>query len=151
MIGGNSNRALIDLTGLVYISFNPGLYNSLPERYQIEDKLQSTNQLIGCCAIRFKKENANSEEDYDGHAYSILCINKIEIDSRIERVYTLRNPHGEAKEGSRWSSNNAIWEKVDQESKIKVMYEERDILTWMNSQNIKSNHSCFKQRIRFCK
>ena len=105
MIGGNSVRALVDLTGLVFIAFKPGLMSVLPERYLVEDELANKNQLVGCCSIRFKKEGAQSDEEFDGHAYSILCINKIPIydnennfdgpSSRIERVYTIRNPHGE--------------------------------------------------------
>ena len=124
MISGNSVRALIDLTGLVFISFNPGLLNTLPERYEIEDQLSHVNLLVGACSIRFKKEGSKSDEDFDGHAYAILCINKIQISqndsSRTERVYTIRNPHGKAKEGSRWSSDHQIWKSIDQDSKKKV-------------------------------
>ncbi len=72
------------------ISFKPNLLSTLPERYLIEDSLQSRNEMLGTCAIRFEKKNKTSEDDYDGHAYSIIGINKININSKLERVYTLR-------------------------------------------------------------
>lgn len=56
LIGGTEERALIDLTGLLFVSIKPNILNKLPERYFIEDELQAKNELIGCCAIRFEKE-----------------------------------------------------------------------------------------------
>jgi hypothetical protein len=143
MIGGLEERALVDLTGLMFITFKPNIFNNLPERFLIEDELNNKNELIGCCAIRLKKENAKSDEDFDGHAFSILRINKVNIKSKgkLERIYTIRNPHGYAKEASRWSSNNPIWEEIDEESKRKCLYDENDILTWMSNDAIKTYFS----------
>ena len=143
MIGGVEERALVDLTGLMFISFKPNILNTLPERFLIEDELNNKNELIGCCAIRFEKENAKTDDDYDGHAYSILCINKVNIKSkgRQERLYTIRNPHGYAKESSRWASNHPIWNEIDDASKRKCLYDDNDLLTWMSNDAIKTYFS----------
>ena len=140
MIGGTTERALVDLTGLMFISFEPNVLDTLPERLLIEDKLNNKNELIGCCAIRLEKENEKSDDDYDRHAFSILCINKVNIKSkdRQERIYTIRNPHGYAHEPSRWSSNHPIWNEIDDASKRKCLYDDNDLLTWMSNNAIKA-------------
>jgi hypothetical protein len=76
LAGGHSRRALVDLTGMVFVTFNPGSYDMLPDRYACEDELMERGELVGCSAIRFSKEDAKSEDDYDGHEFSILAINK---------------------------------------------------------------------------
>jgi hypothetical protein len=137
LIGGNSEKALMELTGAICLKLEPNSITFLPERYYLEEHLLQRNELIGCAAIRLSKSNAKSANDFDGHAYSLLTINKISVDTKIERVYTLRNPHGMAKEGDRWQASHPIWNKIDENCKQKVLYDGKDLLTWMSDKAIK--------------
>ena len=102
--------------------------------------------MIGCGAIRFRRSGSTStddDDDYDGHAYSLLRINIVRgVQEKLKhRIYTLRNPHGQAKEMSRLKSTNPLWSKLDEESKSKCLFDGKDVLTWMNSDQMKSYFS----------
>ena len=133
LIGGNTERALIDLSGAFFVPFSPNIIELLPVRYKIEDEAVENKRLIGCASIRFK--STTTETSY--HAFSILAINKVTTNEGVlERIYTLRNPHGISKESTRISSKDKIWGKIDEEAKRNILYDGNEVLSWMRANTI---------------
>ena len=127
--GGYTCWALTELTGGIAVGMD--LTMKKINRIGVEEfkafvKKYLQRNGIFCTSNDGSDERPEANGLIQGHAYSLLSIDDIEVNGQNQTLVRIRNPHGRGEWNGPWSDGSAEWNDVSEEVKKAIKYSENE-------------------------
>ncbi|XP_049319467.1 calpain-1 catalytic subunit-like [Astyanax mexicanus] len=140
MKSGNVSEALLDFTGGVHMSVNPG--TNPQGLWDLIYRAAKAHSLMGCGTPG--KSDFNKKLDnglVEGHAYAVTGVTKVTSQNKQVELVRLFNPWGGTEWNGDWSDRSPLWNTVSAEEQNTYLKAAEDGEFWMSMEDFCRTYS----------